>query len=288
MSYDPKPTQFPFPEDTSTHYLPVPIKVHTVFDENYPYVDRSKGFKFKRFWFNFVLRVLVFLIVRIRLNLRINGKKNLKTHKKLLKNGCVTVCNHIHMWDFLGIMTATNNTHFGILAWPTNILGPNRKMIRMIGGIPVPDTNLKAYKKWHNDVMDLLNDGKWLHVYAEGSMWEFYKPIRPLKDGGFRFAIEANKPVLPMAYSYRENGWIRKKIFKSPASLTLNIGEPMFAPDIPDKKLQRETFMKQVHAKMCELADIDPKENIYEPIYNNSKRIDYYTDKYGEGYKTSW
>ena len=32
---------------------------------------------------------------------------------------------------------------------------------------------------------------------------------------------------------------------------------------------------------MCNMAGIKPEENLYDSIYNNSKRIDYYTTEYG-------
>ena len=41
------------------------------------------------------------------------------------------------------------------------------------------------------------------------------------------------------------------------------------------------------HEAVCRLAGIDPKKNIYKPVFDHSKRIDYYTDTYGVKYKGS-
>ena len=42
------------------------------------------------------------------------------------------------------------------------------------------------------------------------------------------------------------------------------------------------------NTEICRLAGIEPSENIYPPVVNDSKRIDYYTTEYGIGYKGSW
>ena len=53
-------------------------------------------------------------------------------------------------------------------------------------------------------------------------------------------------------------------------------------------KEQREELTVRCHDAVCRLAGIDPKENLYPPIYDDSKRVDYYATEYGIGYKGSW
>ena len=48
--YDPHSTKYNYPEFTDGHYLEVKKDNGMVFDENYPYIDRSAGFKFKQWW----------------------------------------------------------------------------------------------------------------------------------------------------------------------------------------------------------------------------------------------
>ena len=87
--------------------------------------------------------------------------------------------------------------------------------------------------------------------------------------------------------SVREPGWIRKHIFRQIACFTLRIGEPIFADPSLSKKEQRKDLTIRCHEAVCRLAGIDPKENLYPPVFNESKRVDYYTDTYGVGYKDS-
>ena len=289
--FDPKTNKFPYPEDTALHYLKVKKDNGNVYDENYPYIDKSFGFKFKQFWTRVLIILVVNPITYIRLGLRVKGRKNLRKNKVLLRKGCVSVCNHVHMWDFLGIMAPVHHVKWpNILAWDKNISGENGPLIRMVGGIPIPVKNMRGFAKFAHSTIDLVKNGGWLHVAAEASMWEYYAPIRPFKDGAAYFAYKADKPLVPMAFSYREPGWIRRKIFKQIALFTLNIGEPLFIDkSLPqDKAIEKLTI--EAHEKICELAGFKKGENIYPPLYNkdSSKRIDYYTKEYGVGYKGSW
>ena len=193
------------------------------------------------------------------------------------------------MWDYMGILCTLGPSHdVHILSWDKNLNGENKVFVRLSGGIPIPQNNFRATVAYLKSIRDYLNNGGWLHIYAEGSMWEFYQPIRPFKKGISYFSVKHDKPIMPFAYSYREPGWIRKHIFKQIATLTLNIGEPIF-PDrsLPEAEAEKDLLTRS-HEAVCRLAGIDPKENIYEPVFNDSKRIDYYATEYGKGYKGSW
>ena len=286
IDFDPKQNKYPYPKDTSTHYLNDKSLIRLNLDDKYLYIDESKKFKRKLKFFRFILRLIVFPLVKIRLNLKIIGRKNLKIYKDILSNGAITVCNHVHMWDFLAISKALKKTDIKFLAWRRNLESKSRNLVKLAGGIPIPDDSLPGSLKFVKEVNNYLNNKGWLHIYAEGSMWEFYRPIRPFKDGIAHFSYKNNKPILPLAISYRKNGFIRSKIFKSPASLTINIGKPILPNlDIPFKE-KKDILIKKVHEEITKLAFIE--NNIYEPIYNNSERIDYYTNTYGIGYKKSW
>jgi len=288
MIYDPKTNKFPYPLDTGTHYLGVKKDNGNVYDAKYPYIDKSRKFRFKQFWFRIVDFLIARPIQKIRMGMKVKGKENLKKYKDIINKGIVSVSNHVHMWDYMGIMHAVWPRRTNILSWDKNISGENGGMIRMSGGIPVPSDN-RGFVKMALDTINHIKHGGWLHVAAEASMWEYYAPIRPFKEGAAFFAYKANRPILPMAYSYRPCGWIRKHIFKQIATFTLNIGEPIY----PDMNLSQHDSIKkltlEIHNAVCKLAGFEENENIYPPIYNDStkNRIDYYTNTYGVGYKGS-
>ena len=288
--FDPKTNKFPYTLETDHHYLDVKIDNGLVFDENYPYFDKSRKFRFKQFWGRVVITLVVFLVQIIRMGFRVKGKKNLRKNKKLLKQGYISVSNHVHMWDFIGIMNISWPRWPNVLVWDKNVTGNNSKLVRLVGGVPIPTNHMRGFAKMMRQTIDELKNGNHIHFYAEGSMWEYYAPIRPFKTGPAYFAYKADVPIVPMAYSYRKCGFIRRKIFKQIAKFTLNIGEPLFI----DKSLpQQEAIEKltiECHEKVCELAGWKKGENIYPPLYKEetAKRIDYYTKEYGVGYKGSW
>ena len=288
MTFDPKTDRFPYPENTDRHYLEVHKDRGIVFDTDYPYIDRSRAFRFKQELIRILLNILVFPLCRIRLGLKIEGRENLKKHRDVLNNGTLSVANHVHMWDYLSIMRAIRPYRSNLLSWAPNINGENGTLIRMVGGIPIPDSNIAATKTYLKVVRNLLqNDHGWLHIYPEGSMWEYYAPVRPFKRGAAHIAVDTNKPILPLGFSYRKPGWIRKHIFRQIACFTLRIGEPLFPnPALNPKERERDLTIR-CHDAVCRLAGIEPEDNLYPPLFNDSKRIDYYTDTYGIGYKGS-
>lgn len=285
--FDPKTNRFPYPEQTDQHYLKVKKNNGLVFDENYDFVDNHFFFKFKRFFVRILLAIIVFPITKIRLGLKVNGKENLKKYKNVIKKGVISCANHVHLWDYLMISRTIRYIHPRVLVWAPNIRGETGGLMRLVGGIPIPDDSKKGTLKLLTTIEQMMERGEWLHIYPEGSMWEYYQPIRPFKTGAAYFAIKTNRPIMPFAFSYREPSWIRKHIFKQIAVFTLNVGKPIYKDDSLPLREQELDLTKRMHDEICKLSGVDPKESLYEPVFNNSKRIDYYTDKYGVGYKGS-
>ncbi len=273
--FDPKTDKYPYPDRTDEHYLRITMDRGIVFDTKYPYIDRSRFFRFKQAMVRILLNIIVFPLCKIRLGLKIEGRENLKKYGDVLKGGVISVSNHVHMWDYISVMKAIRPYKSYLLSWAANVNDKDGPLVRLVGGIPIPESNMAATKVYLKTVQDLLKiDHGWLHIYSEGSMWEFYAPIRPFKRGASFIACESDKPVLPMGFSYREPGWIRKHIFKQIATLTLSIGEPVF-PNKELAKKERETDLTiRTHEAVCRLAGIDPGENIYPPVFDNSKRVE--------------
>lgn len=286
--FDPKTDRFPYPEETDKHYLEIHMDRGYVFDTKYPYIDRSRGFLFRQGVVRFLLNAFVFWIAAIRMGLRIEGRENIRKHRDVLENGVVSVANHVHMWDYIAVMTAIRPFRSNLLAWAPNINGENGTLIRMVGGIPIPEMNTAATKTYLKVIRGLLKDDHgWLHIYAEGSMWEYYRPIRPFKRGAAHIACDCGKPILPLGFSYREPGWIRKHIFRQIATFTLSVGEPIFPDNNLLPKEREKDLTVRAHDAVCRLSGIDPAENLYPPLFDGSKRIDYYTSTYGVGYRGS-
>ena len=93
----------------------------------------------------------------------------------------------------MGYVSMWKNNHLRRIGW----------MIRLAGSIPVPKEDSSATLAMMRAVDKCLQDGNWFHIYPEASMFYYYEDVRPFVDGAFVFAVRNNKPVYPMAFSYR-------------------------------------------------------------------------------------
>ena len=273
--FDPKTSQYPYTTRTDGHYIVITTTKGNIFDGKYQYVEKSNKFKFKVFLTRVALYLIVFPLARIRFGLKIYGRKNLKKNKKILKQGVVSVSNHVHFWDYIFVMKAIRPFKSNLLAWAENVNDKTGDLVRLVGGIPIPDRSVRGKISFLNSVKSLIKGGGWLHVYSEGSMWEYYAPIRPFKTGAANLAIRCDRPILPLGFSYREPGKIRKKWFKQLACINLTIGEPIYANKELDKGEQLRDLTKRSHEAVCRLVGYKDGENIYPPIFDNNERIDY-------------
>ena len=75
-------------------------------------------------------------------------------------------------------------------------------------------------------------------------MWFYYPDIRPLKKAVFKYAVQYDRPVLPIAFSFRPRKGLWKLLGKSPL-VDLNIGDPLF----PEAGLSRVEATRKLHAE---------------------------------------
>ncbi|GHT86995.1 hypothetical protein FACS1894137_13410 [Spirochaetia bacterium] len=251
-----------YPKDPDEHLLQTVKLVDLRVDEQYPYLDKSLKFKLWSALVYLGIFTLCFILTRIRFGLRIEGRSILKKHRKLFKNGAMTVSNHMLRWDFLCVLQAVRWRRLWFPAWKENISGPDRHFIRAVGGIPVPE-DIHAIKYFNHAFDELHARKKWFHAFPESSNWHYYQPIRPFKKGVFTMAYKYNLPLIPMAFSYRPPTGIFKLYMKAYPLITLRIGEPV----LPDLSLGRKEatslLRQQCHKKVVELAGIREGENPY-------------------------
>ena len=260
-----------YPERSDEHMITVKHLRDTNFDENYPYYNKSFWAKLSRGVLSVLLYVVGYLAATIRYGLKIHNRKVLKENKELLKDGAITICNHVLMWDYLCILKAIRPRLQYHAAWKINFEGSNAFFIRWVGGMPIPTDNIRAMVKWQKAVDQVLEDKQWLHFFPEGSMWYYYPDIRPFKPAVFKFAVKHNKPVVPMAITFRPRKGIWKLFGKKPFA-DLWIGDPI----LPDTTLDRNEAIDKMHKEAYHivqgLAGINPGDK----TYNTNQNIETY------------
>jgi 1-acyl-sn-glycerol-3-phosphate acyltransferase len=235
---------YEYPDLFEEHMLHVPKKADPpVLDEKYPYINKKIYFRIARVGILFASKTVGFLLLKLLIGVKCNNREILKKYKKELKNGAITICNHVHMWDFLCVMFAIRNRSLFFPAWPKNLTGPNRHLIRLIGGVPIPSQK-SGIVEFNHTLNDVLIQGKWLHFYPETSAWFYFDAIRPFKKGVFSYAVKHNKPIIPLVITYRDPRKLFKLIYRKKPLLSINVGEPIF----PDLNLsESEAVQKVLH-----------------------------------------
>ena len=253
---------YKYPERTDEHMITVKKRREVVLDENYPYLQKGFWFGCLRGIYWLGVNAIIFPLLRITHGLKIYGKENLKKHKAELKGGAITVSNHVFMWDYLCVLKAIRPHLPFFPAWKTNLEGPNAALIRMSGGMPIPTDSMKAMVKFSRAMDEVLESGKWLHVYPEGSLWFYYPDIRPLKKAVFQYAVKYQKPLIPITMSFRPRKGIMKLLGRKPL-VDLHIGEPLYV----DTTLSKREAERKLHAETYHIMQVMNGINPEDPTY---------------------
>ena len=262
---------YEYPERSDEHMIEVEHIRDTNFDENYDYVEKGFWAKIKKGLLWLLNTIVVFLVVRIRHGVKIHGRKNFTKNKKLFKNGAITIANHVFKWDYLCVLMSIYPHMGNFLAWQTNFEGPDGPLVRWAGGMPIPTHSLKAMQKFNKDLKEILESDKWLHVFPEGSMWYYYPDIRPFKKAVFKYAVQYDKPIIPIAFSFRPRKGIEKWFGKAPL-VDVHIGEPI----LPDKTLPKHEAIDKMHKEAYHIMQTMVGLTPDSPTYNTDQNIDTY------------
>ncbi len=230
-------------------------------DDKYPYLNDSVGNKFNLYVGYYVfLHLLLRIKLRVQMGLRIRGREVLKKHKEGLKNGAITIANHVYRLDCPCVLIAVNRTHnTRIPMFAPNFRTKDGYFMGIAGGIPIPEAEagMSAMKKFNEAFDEFHRRGWWFHIFPEACRWDMYKPLRPFQKGAFTMSYKYDKPLLPCVITYRE----RKGIFrlfgpKELPLLTLTIGEPIYPDTTQARKTEVERLRNVAHAQMQQMAGI--------------------------------
>ncbi|MCL2270459.1 MAG: 1-acyl-sn-glycerol-3-phosphate acyltransferase [Treponema sp.] len=244
---------------------------HTVtVDSHYPFLDKSFKFKFIRGIMYLGIFTLVFPLGHLRFGIKIEGRNILRKYRELLKDGAMTVSNHVHRWDYLFVLEAVRYRTMFFPAWKENLNTPDEVFIRHVGGIPIPN-DIRAIGGFYRAFDEIRAMKKWIHAYPEQGLFYYFQPIRPFKKGVFTMAHRYNLPIVPMAFSYRKAvfPFTLVNLFRSLIGnqqlpmITLRIGEPLrLNPALPRKEAILK-IRRECHEAVVRLAGIE--DNPYPP-----------------------
>ena len=230
-------------------------------DEKYPYLNDSVGYKFNLFLGYYVfLHLLLRIKLRVQMGLRIRGREVLKKHKEGLKNGAITIANHVYRLDCPCVLIAVNRTHnTRIPMFAPNFRTKDGYFMGIAGGIPIPEAEagMSAMKKFNEAFDEFHRRGWWFHIFPEACRWDMYKPLRPFQKGAFTMSYKYDMPLLPCVITFRERkGIYRLFAPKELPLLTVTIGEPLYPDTKQPRKTEVERLRNVAHEQMQQMAGI--------------------------------
>ena len=222
--------KYDYPKDIHGHMIdPKQVRKDTL-DKNFPYYRHDFWYNFARVLIEFIIIVIGTPFIFLKFGLKIINKKNRNALRKAIKKkeGLITIANHIYDEDYVTIRRALIPRMGYVSMWKNKHLRRLGFMIRLTGSIPVPKDDSSATLAMMRGVDKCLQDGNWFHIYPEASMFYYYEDVREFVDGAFVFAVRNNKPVYPMAFSYRPAKGLYKLWKKKYPLINLNFGEPIY------------------------------------------------------------
>ncbi len=186
-------------------------------------------------------------------------------HYQNLDSGAIITCNHFNAYDSFAMHLAYEEAKqkkrkfFRIIREGnyTSFPGFFGMLMRSCHTLPL-SSNRKTMKEFMKAVDTHLQDGHFILIYPEQSMWWNYKKPKPLKKGGYVFAAKNNVPVLPCFITMEDSDILDGDGFFV-QEYTIHVGEPIY----PDTNKTKDENVKEMMEKNAAIW-----KEIYESTYN--------------------
>ncbi len=228
-------------------------------DEHYPYLDDSFHNRWRIFWaYVFILYLSLGTYLYLCMGLRVHGRKNLRKYRKQLKDGFITLSNHVYFLDCPAVLIATRAPYTTkIPMFAPNFSTGVSYFLHVVGGIPIPEDNFEAMKKF-NAAFDTFHERKYrFHIFPEAARWDYYKPLRPFSKGAFSMAYKYNMPLVPCCINFRpRTGIYRLFGAKDKPLISVEIGEPVFPDTTQPRRTEVQRLLHESRQRILKLLGI--------------------------------
>ncbi len=185
-------------------------------------VPRSPWFRFFSFLMYYDVLGLLHLVFPLLYSIRVRGKEHLQG----IRNA-VIISNHCHYLDPGFAAYAVSPVRLCFTGLEKTFVESSRPfimLIRLLGGIPIPDSHPWSILPYLREVAS-SGHRRFIHIFPEGEMIRKSIDLRPFKPGAFVVAAECSIPVIPMVTSFQQ----RKFWFPR---LTVQFLEPIDAVEV--------------------------------------------------------
>jgi 1-acyl-sn-glycerol-3-phosphate acyltransferase len=216
-------------------------------------------------FFGYLLRIVVWAVFTpvffFKFRLKVRGKKRLRALKK---QGLVLVCNHCHVLDVVAYAIKFMPRIVWITSLAENFQIPVAgTIIKTCAAVPIP-YDLKGMRLFKEVIDGLLQEKKAVGFLPEGSMWPYYRSLRPFKSGAFRFAVQNDVAVLPAAISA---SIVHKSLKKKKYRFTITYLEPLYRDKALSEAAAVEDLKNRTHEAMRLTIEAGSEGDVYSKRY---------------------
>jgi 1-acyl-sn-glycerol-3-phosphate acyltransferase len=129
------------------------------------------------------------------------------------------------------------------------------RAFRMGGFIPIDRRNKESALRSIDKGADSLRAGNSFLIFPEGTRSKTDEML-PFKKGGFRMAIKAGAPIVPVAISGGRAAMVRGSSIVRPVTLTIRIGKPIETTGVDVDK--RDALIERVRQEIATLLAQGP------------------------------
>jgi len=238
------------------------------------YLKEKLSSKFKTKAAYFVARLYLNHIMRREKMIikDIQGIENLAN----LESGAIMTCNHFSALDSFAIQVAYESCiahkdrkkkkFYRVIREGnyTSFNGFYGFLMRNCYTLPL-STNSKCMGNFVRSVKKLLDNGNFVLVYPEQSMWWNYKKPKPLKPGAFKLAVKSNVPVVPCFITMEDSDILDSNGFNI-QEYTIHICKPIY-PDPNKNNIENVQYLMDENYRVW--------KDIYETVYNTKLVYNY-------------
>lgn len=187
---------------------------------------------------------VLFSGVYLRLFLHVRYKNSRILHQGR-KTGAFLYCNHTQPFGdvFLPALPALPGRIYTVVS-PANLAIPViGKLLPYLGALPIPDT-VQGMKQFASAMDRRLTEKRYITIFPEAHVWEYYTGIRPYTDAAFKYPVKFRKPVYCMTVTYQ------KRRFGAKPRATVFVDGPFFPEPALTPKAQAARLRDQVYGCM--------------------------------------
>ena len=233
-------------EFSGIHRKAIPI------NEKYKY-ERSTPWRIcSSILYNFIMKPIAYIYMKLRFSFKIENRKVLKKHKK---GGYFLYANHTNVPadGFMpSLICFPKRVH--VLVSPENLsLKGTRNFMAMIGAVPIPNT-LHGMKGFRSYIHKLISKGSVVMIYPEAHIWPYYTKIRPFGSVSFTYPVLENVPIYTFTVTYHK-GHLHTKIIAY-------VDGPFYSNSSLKTKDSIENLRNQAYNAMQKRSELSTYEKI--------------------------